>query len=61
MTGPSRQERQHAFVPRVGPVDTLLSEDAKAYTGQVPTLQQQAARDPAYNGVDAERRLRGSE
>jgi hypothetical protein len=56
----SRQERMGEFEPRVGPVD-VLSADAHQYTDSVPALQAEARRDPAYNGQDAERRLRGTD
>ncbi|HEY3090770.1 MAG TPA: hypothetical protein VGJ59_22190 [Jatrophihabitantaceae bacterium] len=54
----SRQDRRDASQPRLGPVD-MLSADQHGYVDGVPVLQERAAADPAYNGMDAERRLGG--
>jgi hypothetical protein len=55
-----RQARQEAFQPRLGPVD-ILSADQDGYVDSVPTMQQKYARDPNYNGRDAEKRFEGDD
>jgi hypothetical protein len=54
----SRQDRQQAFQPYLGPVATLLSEDQHAYTDGVPAAQAKYAADATYNGTAAQRRLK---
>jgi hypothetical protein len=53
----SRQERQQAFTSTEP--NPVLSEDQLRYVEAVPALQQQARRDPVYNGQDPARRLAG--
>jgi len=52
----SRQARQEAFQPKLGPPD-ILSVDAERYESLRQELQRQAVTDPALNGQDAWRRL----
>ena len=56
---PERQGRQQAFTP-TEPRD-ILSADAHQYTDGVPVLQKQATENAYLNGLDAERRLGGSD
>jgi hypothetical protein len=51
-----RQQRQAAYVPRLGPAD-LLSDEARVYADGVAAAHAAAAADPYLNGQDAERRL----
>jgi hypothetical protein len=56
-----RQQRMDAYEPVIGPVPTLLSDDARQYVDQVAALQSAAAADEVLSGRDALRRLRGSD
>jgi hypothetical protein len=55
--GPSRQQRQQAFVPDQ-PRD-LLSSEAHQAVDPVPGMQRKYAQNAVYNGSDALARLRG--
>jgi hypothetical protein len=54
----SRQDRQQSFQPYVGPVATLLSQDAHAYTDGVAGQQAKYANAGEYNGEAARGRER---